>query len=105
MILTDKAKEKFLEWRKQNGYELALSQSSGQGTAESFDKVYQIYEHALIIDWFSTLTHRGKNFWFNIFDYYYQMRIESQTISDVNKQTIEKCNEIFNNLTIISITK
>jgi len=54
-MLTDKAKNDFFQWRKENGYEVTFSQSSSQGSAESFDKLYQIYESALIIEWFDSI--------------------------------------------------
>lgn len=53
--------------------------------------------NALIIEWFSTLKYEGKNFWLYVFEFYYELRIDSMTISDINEQAINKAVEIYNN--------
>jgi len=112
MKLTDKAKESYFQWRKENGYEVTFSQSSSQGNAESLDKLYQIYENALIIDWLDSVgvyiipfpVNRGNDlteFSFEIvfkgthnrdFDSYFNSRPEAI------ESAIIKANEIFNEL-------
>jgi len=63
-----------------------------------FDDLPLTCQNALIIDWFSTLKYKGRDFWLFVFEFYYEMRIDNLTINDINLQAIEKANEIFNEL-------
>lgn len=94
MILTDKAKETFIDYLRNNkkaSIEIGVLRLHWQEYPKD-------YLNVLIIEWFSTLQYKGKNFYNKVFDFYYQQRLDTMTINDIHKQAIEKANEIFNNI-------
>lgn len=80
MILTRKAKEDFSKFYIDNNYDLAIN----------FKNLPEIYQNALIIEWFDSV-----NLWEN--NFYYEYR--STGFKDYKKSilsTIKKANEIYN---------
>jgi hypothetical protein len=89
MILTDKAKEEFSKWYFNKG-------NKEINVKEYSLDIAKAITNALIIEWFSTLKYKRENFWLHVFEFYYKMRIDGMTISDINIQAIKKGNELFN---------
>jgi len=101
-MLTDKAKTEFWKWfllpetLKRNKLSAMVKFSNENAVKVHFLALPESCQHALIIDWFSTLKYKNENFWLHVFEFYYEMRIDGMTISDINLQAIEKANENFN---------
>ncbi|MGE8535898.1 MAG: hypothetical protein ACN6OJ_15025 [Chryseobacterium sp.] len=111
MLLTDKAREEYFEWRKQKGFEITLSQTPSQGTPYTFAELYNIYEVTLICEWLDAV-----GIWIDtppLFDFSevkYGCVVGNTIIYSGNKdkvfntrleakmQAIEKANEIYNSV-------
>lgn len=86
MILNGKAKEDFFNYVfLTGGYMLS-----------EFWQLKEIHRNALIIEWLDTLRYAGKPMFKICFDFYWNLKISSQSFNDICKQAIEKCNEIYN---------
>ena len=97
-MLQGKAKEEFEKW--------LMNGNDGVSNIGRTSKLTRLYilslketcQQALINEWFSSLKYKGQDFWLYVFEFYYEQRIDSMTISDINNQAIEKAVEIFNQL-------
>ena len=90
MKLTGKAKEDFLKWFDNEYPELSCEyQGNFNMPIISLD--------ALVLSWINTIKYKGVNFYTFVFEFYYKHKTEHQTIIDIQEQTLEKANEIYNN--------
>ena len=98
MILTGKAKEDFLNyyWSNYIGKTRFFNQKSE--TEDFFNSLYKTLKNALIIEWFDSMEYKGKRMYSDIFSFYYVRKIQSQSFNDICIQTIERCNEFYNEL-------
>jgi hypothetical protein len=99
MKLTGKAKEYFEKWlinffrEKRPDYRFNFTDES---ILRKHYRKTDVEQNALIIEWLNAIQYKGHNFYTYVFDFYYKYKIESQTIIDIQTQTIEKANEIYN---------
>jgi len=107
MILTDKAKEDFLKWLK-NNYDLLIEDCGG--FSYFCNAQTKVSEYALIIEWLDSvgiiiqidcgnLRHSDdKITWYQGGVLGHQFLQTTKTRSEATKQAIIKANEIYNNL-------
>ena len=101
MILTEKAKEDFLEYYNNHSIKYLLSWTD-------FDDLPLVVKNALIIEWFDSvgIYINIENLYYQSWWYYkvkqcpdtYEQVIMQNTRQDAIEKAIEKANEIYNNL-------
>ena len=85
MILTGKAKKDFSKFYIDNNYDLTIN----------FKNLPEIYQNALIIEWFDSIPYENSTFWEYCFEYEYSNSIKS--FKEITIKAIKKANEIYNN--------
>jgi len=93
MIINGKAKEDFLKWFDNDYMELACE----------YDGVFNMpitSLNALIIEFFDNMEYKGIRMYSDFFSYFWKRKIESQSFNDICKQTIDRCNEFYNDLNL-----
>jgi hypothetical protein len=97
-MIQGKAKDEFEKWLMNGNDGVSNFGRTIELTRLYFLSLKETCQQSLIIDWFSTLKYKGQDFWLYVFEFYYEQRIDSMTISDINTKSIEKAVEIFNQL-------
>lgn len=86
MLLTGKAEKDFYSYVF-NKYNL-----------QPYNLFNNIFSLSIIVEWFENQEYMGERFFSFTFKYFYQYNTYFMSFNDIVKQTIEKCNEIYNNL-------
>jgi len=105
MILTDKAKEDFLKWLK-NNYDLLIEDCGG--FSYFWNAQTKVSEYALIIEWLDSVgiivlitCKNENNYGFEVHELKEFIYIEDKDFlnrTEATQKSIEKANKIYNNL-------